>query len=81
MPRKSLIDEAYEAAIEELGGGADSFGSRLAYESAYETVIGRLRQGRRRGLGEGWERNFLEAAVRVAQKRLASMQETGPEGA
>ena len=73
MPRKSLLDEAYETAIEELGEGGDSFGARLAYESAYETVIGRLRRGRRRGLGRAWERDFLEAVVRVAQKRLGSM--------
>lgn len=78
MPRKSLVDEAYEAAVEELGVGADSFG-RLAYESAYETVIGRLRQGRRRRLGREWERDFLEAAVRVAQKRLETMEREDKE--
>ena len=77
MPKKSLVDEAYEAAIEELGLDGDSFTRRLAYESAYETVIGRVRQGRRRGLGRAWERDFLEAVVRVAGKRIGCMEDPG----
>ena len=80
MPRKSLPDEAYEVAIEVLGKDRNGW-DRLCYEAAYETVIGRLRRGRRRGLGRAWERDFLEAVVQVAQKRLGSMGETGQGGA
>lgn len=67
MPRKSLAEEAREfAAGKGLGGTR-----RLAFEAAYETVIGRINRGRYRGLNDEWERDFLDGVAATVHHRLA----------
>lgn len=79
MPRKSLTDEAFDAAAEVVGDERGYGAERLAYESAYETVVRRVRQGRYRGLGSRWERDFLEAVVDMATRRLKANAKANAE--
>lgn len=70
MPKRSLADEAHDAARETVGGGEDAAMDRWWYRVAYEALVGRARRGRKRGWLPGSERDFYAAVIRVATDRL-----------
>lgn len=85
MPRKSLADEAAEFAARYTGDGVEggveraeerlAYVAYVAYESAYETVIGRARRARKRGLGPERERAYFGGVAAVAGERSGTGDE------
>lgn len=75
-----MEDEAYDAATEAVGEGDGSDGEHLAYRMAYETILGRVRRGKKRGWVSGTEEAFLKATIAVVSARLREVSVAGSAG-